>query len=50
LRRPLLHDGSAVTPSDAILRHGGEASAVTERFRLLPPGEQRRLLAFLDSL
>ena len=49
-RRPLLHDGSAATPEDAILRHGKEASGVTERYRTLPPGSQRQLLAFLNSL
>lgn len=49
-RRPLLHDGSAATPEDAILRHGVEASSVTERYRTLPHALQRQLLAFLNSL
>jgi CxxC motif-containing protein (DUF1111 family) len=49
-RRPLLHDGSAATPEDAILRHGNEASGVTEKYRKLPPSLQRQLLAFLNSL
>ena len=50
LRRPLLHDGTAATAADAILRHANEASRVTERYRLLSPLEQRQLLAFLNSL
>ena len=33
LRRPLMHDGSAPTVSDALRQHGGEASAVMERYR-----------------
>jgi CxxC motif-containing protein (DUF1111 family) len=49
-RRPLLHDGSAATPEDAIIRHGKEASGVLERYRTLPPSVQRQLLAFLKSL
>jgi CxxC motif-containing protein (DUF1111 family) len=49
-RRPLLHDGSAATPEETILRHGREASIVTERYRLLSKPEQRQLLAFLSSL
>jgi CxxC motif-containing protein (DUF1111 family) len=49
-RRPLLHDGSAATVEEAIRRHGGEASAVIERFGALEAPEQRQLLAFLGSL
>jgi len=50
LRRPLLHDGSAATIGDAILRHGNEAEAVTQRFRALPDVSRDALLAFLRSL
>ena len=50
LRRPLLHDGSAPTVSDAINRHAGEASAVIERYRTATEPMRRALLAFLDSL
>ena len=32
-RRPLLHDGSAATAEDAILRHAKEASGSTEKYR-----------------
>ena len=49
-RRPLLHDGSAPTVIDAITRHGGEASAVIERYRGTTEQLRRALLAFLDSL
>ena len=49
-RRPLLHDGSAVTIEDAIRRHGGEAHRSRDLFeRLGDPGRQS-LLAFLGSL
>lgn len=49
-RRPLLHDGSAMTPADAIRRHAGEASGVLERYQSLTNEQRRVLLAFLDSL
>lgn len=49
-RRPFLHDGSAMTPADAIRRHAGEAAAVTEQYRRLTDQQRRALLAFLDSL
>ena len=49
-RRPLLHDGSAATHEEAVLRHGGEAENAAERYRALPADERRALLAFLDSL
>ena len=50
LRRPLMHDGSAATPADAIRQHAGEASGVMERYRSLSDDLRRALLAFLDSL
>lgn len=49
-RTRLLHDGSALTRSDAILRHRGEAATVTRRFQELSPPQRQRLLRFLDSL
>ncbi len=49
-RRPLLHDGSAATIDDAILRHGGEAASVLLRYRDLSPGDKAFLLSFLKSL
>ena len=50
LRRPLLHDGSAATVSDAISRHGGEAIDSMNRFRRTTDQMRRALFAFLDSL
>jgi CxxC motif-containing protein (DUF1111 family) len=49
-RRPLLHDGSAMTPSDAIRRHAGEAAGVMEQYRRLTDQQRRTFMAFLDSL
>jgi len=49
-RRPFLHDGSAPTPLDAILRHGGEADQTRKRFLQLPEPTRAALLAFLRSL
>jgi CxxC motif-containing protein (DUF1111 family) len=49
-RRPLLHDGSAVTIADAIARHHEEAEGARSRFVALPAGERARLMAFLGSL
>jgi CxxC motif-containing protein (DUF1111 family) len=49
-RRPLLHDGSAATASDAILRHSGEAQGVIDAYRALPEPAREQLLRFLDSL
>jgi CxxC motif-containing protein (DUF1111 family) len=48
--RPFLHDGSATSVEQAILRHAGEASAVIANFRSLSGTERDQLLAFLDSL
>lgn len=50
LRRPLLHDGSAATPAEAVRRHGGEATGVIERYHQASDEMRRALLAFLDSL
>jgi CxxC motif-containing protein (DUF1111 family) len=49
-RRPLLHDGSATTISDAIERHGTEAGLARDGYRRLDPAGRRALLAFLSSL
>jgi CxxC motif-containing protein (DUF1111 family) len=49
-RRPLLHDGSAVTTEEAIRRHGGEAERVRKLFERLPEASRQNLLAFLGSL
>ena len=49
-RRPLLHDGDAATPEEAIRQHGNEASGATTRFIELPADDRAALLKFLDSL
>jgi CxxC motif-containing protein (DUF1111 family) len=50
LRRPLLHDGSAATPEDAVRRHAGEAELARRGFEQLPDADRAALLAFLRSL
>jgi len=49
-RNRMMHDGTALTPEDAILRHGGQASGVTTRYRALSATEKSQLVAFLNSL
>jgi CxxC motif-containing protein (DUF1111 family) len=49
-RTELLHDGRAVTLSDAIRQHRGEASGVTNSFARLSPAQQNQLITFLRSL
>jgi CxxC motif-containing protein (DUF1111 family) len=46
----LMHDGASVTFRDAILRHRGEASSVTERFENLGEADQSAMIEFLKSL
>jgi CxxC motif-containing protein (DUF1111 family) len=45
-----MHDGDSVLLGDAIARHKGEASEVTEKFRRLTPADRKNLLSFLQSL
>lgn len=47
---PWLHDGRALTLSDAILLHGGEGQAAADGFAQLADGDRRALLAFLRTL
>jgi CxxC motif-containing protein (DUF1111 family) len=49
-RRPLLHDGSAATIEDAILRHAAEAARARLGFAQLSEVNRAALLAFLKSL
>ena len=49
-RARFMHDGTCRTKQEAINRHRGEASFVTDNYRKLSRGERRQLLIFLDSL
>jgi CxxC motif-containing protein (DUF1111 family) len=46
----LLHDGRARTIEEAILWHGGEATASKQAFKALPAASRSALVEFLDSL
>jgi CxxC motif-containing protein (DUF1111 family) len=50
LRPRLMHDGASLTLRDAILRHGGEASHVSQRFEKLKREDQEAIIEFLKSL
>ena len=50
LRPRLMHDAASLTLRDAIVRHRGEASGVTDRFLKLSGSEQTALVEFLKSL
>lgn len=47
---PYLHDGRATTLTEAILEHGGEATASHDAFLALAPEDQAALIAFLENL
>lgn len=49
-RNRLMHDGLSFTRQEAILRHAGQATGVTRRYRALTAAQQKALMAFLDSL
>ena len=49
-RRPLLHDGSASTIEEAIVRHRVEAELARQGFDRLSAADRAALLAFLRSL
>ena len=49
-RRPLLHDGRAAIPTDAIRAHSAEAILARQGFDALDPASRAALLAFLGSL
>lgn len=46
----LMHDGTSLTLTDAIMRHKGEAEEVTEGFRRLTPKQKEALVTFIKSL
>jgi len=47
---PYLHDGSAATLRDAVVRHGGDAKIVRDIYKKLKPADQDSLLTFLGTL
>jgi CxxC motif-containing protein (DUF1111 family) len=47
---PYLHDGRAATIEEAILLHGGEATAAAQNYRRLAPRDKAQLQLFLESL
>ena len=47
---PFLHDGRADTAEEAILLHGGEASAARDAYQALVQEERQLVLRFLESL
>ncbi len=49
-RNRLMHDGLSFTKQEAIQRHGGQATSVTNRYKALSSVEKTQLLAFLNSL
>ncbi len=49
-RNRLMHDGLTFTRQEAILRHAGQATGVTNRYKDLSEAEKVLLLTFLDSL
>ncbi len=50
LRPRLMHDGGSLTLRDAILRHQGEASHVSQQFERLKTEDQEAIIEFLKSL
>ena len=49
-RPQLLHDGTALTFNEAILKHAGEALQVKLRYQALSATQKRQLITFLESL
>jgi CxxC motif-containing protein (DUF1111 family) len=50
LRPRLMHDGASLTLRDAILRHHGEASHVSQQFEKMKRVDQEAIIEFLSSL
>ena len=50
IRNRLMHDGLTFTREEAILRHAGQATGVTNRYRGLSSTDKANLVAFLNSL
>jgi CxxC motif-containing protein (DUF1111 family) len=49
-RDRLMHDGLSLTRNEAILRHAGEATPVTNNYRGLSTTQKNQLMKFLNSL
>ena len=49
-RNRMMHDGLTFTTHEAILRHGGQAQQVTDKYNALGNRQKRQVQAFLDSL
>ena len=49
-RNRLMHDGLTFTREEAILRHAGQATTVTSRYKALSSTDKANLVAFLNSL
>jgi CxxC motif-containing protein (DUF1111 family) len=45
-----MHDGASLTFNEAILRHAGEATFVTNNYRSLSSTQQNQIITFLKSL
>jgi CxxC motif-containing protein (DUF1111 family) len=45
-----MHDGATLTFNEAILRHAGEATTVTNRYRSLSLTQRNQIIVFLQSL
>src|SRR5262245_15535640 len=45
-----MHDGESLTFNESILRHGGEATFVTNNYRGLSSAQKNQLITFLKSL
>jgi len=46
----LMHDGATLTLGEAILRHAGEATFVTNNYKALGSTQQNQIITFLKSL
>ncbi len=49
-RSQMMHDGKAETPTEAILKHEGEAEFAQKNFLELSDGQKKQLIEFLRSL
>jgi len=50
LRPRMMHDGASLSFRDAIVRHGGEATHITQQFQKLKSEDQEAIIEFLRSL